>query len=785
MFELDAFLYRSRFLAAGLAILFILYCGLFVWLVVPFTDFAFHWRTEERLVILETPDSSLAAAVLRSGDVVLQIDGIPVHRSAGVFRGLAKSTYAYTIEREGQIITVQVPIPDRPTEIGLSYRVPTGFLALAFWLVGFVMLCFTRRDNHTATQVAYIFIGLAVSLTGVQAEILNVTGAWLSRPLWYVPLVGIFYLGCVPRSKPLSVSVRWLFRVLWVLAVVLGIFALVEALFLFPNHTSVDALLGVGLYELLLLIGGIAWLTSFFLLIIRSWRLPRLSYQRKQLIILLLFIGLAIMPVTVLTLLPRALVDIVILPFPLAISLFILVPSGYLFVIFRRGYLGLDAVFSKTILFLILALVTMVVYGSALAFIRTSFSLSSASIFQETLTFLPVLFLILYMSKPVDRLIQELFFGKVAQNQSLPQFTSALSLKPDLSTLETIVAQLAQDFQIPQALLVLVQDDGELTVITAVCNSDSPANLDALEPCTKPLLRSDARVDSQHPYWSNHPWAELILPIRVRGVLTGYLALARPHDGYFNAEQVAFLTQAANIIAVGSEAIFLFNASRHLSLQVLSARETERKNLSKDIHDRPVQSIAYATNVLHQVLLTPGACSPAVIPKIRQEIERLQKVMEELREISKGLFPPPIEMGLQMVVSDNVIRFERQFGLIIEQSLHASDAVLYQPPSLDLGTTVYGIIMESLNNVVKHAQTKRAWITIDETDDCLRVEIADDGVGCDIPSYTMPELIRKNHLGLVGMFDRADLVQGRLTICPRKPRGTSVVLEIPWRRKDE
>ncbi|MBK8989507.1 MAG: hypothetical protein IPM39_26195 [Chloroflexi bacterium] len=89
----------------------ILYCGLAVWLVVPFADFGFHWRPEERLVILEVPDSSLAASVLQPGDIVLQIDGTPVHRSAAVFSGLAKSAYTYTIQRGDQVCQRQLEMP--------------------------------------------------------------------------------------------------------------------------------------------------------------------------------------------------------------------------------------------------------------------------------------------------------------------------------------------------------------------------------------------------------------------------------------------------------------------------------------------------------------------------------------------------------------------------------------------------------------------------------------------------------------------------------------------------
>lgn len=131
-----------------------------------------------------------------------------------------------------------------------------------------------------------------------------------------------------------------------------------------------------------------------------------------------------------------------------------------------------------------------------------------------------------------------------------------------------------------------------------------------------------------------------------------------------------------------------------------------------------------------------------------------------------------------MVVADNVLRFERQFGLTIEQHWNAPLAAL-EGSSLEVSMAVYRVIMEALNNVVKHAQTSRASITISEISGHLRVEIADDGVGCNMSSFTVPELIRQRHLGLVGMYEWADLVEGRLMICPRQPRGTAVILEIP------
>ncbi|MCA9975513.1 MAG: hypothetical protein KC413_07175, partial [Anaerolineales bacterium] len=78
MYQLDALAYRGRYLAAAISLLFMLYCGLFLALAVPITDFGFHWRPENQLVILEVPETSLAQGLLQPGDVVLAVDGRPV-----------------------------------------------------------------------------------------------------------------------------------------------------------------------------------------------------------------------------------------------------------------------------------------------------------------------------------------------------------------------------------------------------------------------------------------------------------------------------------------------------------------------------------------------------------------------------------------------------------------------------------------------------------------------------------------------------------------------------------
>src|SRR5690606_34694496 len=105
-------------------------------------------------------------------------------------------------------------------------------------------------------------------------------------------------------------------------------------------------------------------------------------------------------------------------------------------------------------------------------------------------------------------------------------------------------------------------------------------------------------------------WLELLIPVIVRHEQIGFMGLSRPADGYFNAEQIQYLAQVADLVAVGSEAIMLFEVSRKISLQLLYAQESERKNLAAQIHDRPLQAITYVYHNLRHVLANSTSCQP-------------------------------------------------------------------------------------------------------------------------------------------------------------------------------
>lgn len=772
--DVNMLLYRGCKAAAFIAFLFGLYLNVYGWFFVPFADFGFYWRPEHQLKISVVDEDSLANPALQVEDEVLAIDGKPIHRSATVFTGTTQSSYQYTIRRGNDIQVAEVPFSAQPTEIGLSYRLPTGLLTLAFFVVGTAIFYFATEDNRVAIRVGYIFVVQAVAILGLQMELISVPGAWTSRLLWYVSGLTIPYLGLVPRNESLSPRVRQVFKWSTMTGLMLGIAAFLEAALLFPRFMSIEQLLGVGLYELALFIGGTGWLVAFVLLAVRARKILS-AYDKQQIQVLLFVMGLAILPVTVLTVLPRVLFGEPFLPFPVAILLFVLVPAGYFFVIYRRGYLGLDVVFSKMVIFVTLAIAMVAVYGSGLLTIQGQFHFAPGSILPATIMLLPTLLLTVYSAKPIDRLVQGLIFGPVMRNQSLPEFASALSSKPELSTLEYILQSVTKDFDISQAALLLLDDTGLLSLAAQINVTKWSPDDRHLQPFHQPLLRS-AVVDKIHHPLFNHNWIELALPVKVRSKQIGFLILARPRGGYFNAEQVAFLRRVTDMIAVGSEAIYLFKASRQLSSQLLSAQEMERKHLASLIHDQPLQMLTFANHNIDGILTSLRDSVPQAAQSLKEQAERIQMAMAELRDICVGLYPPVIDHGVEWVAEEVTEQFWQKFGLCVHKQLDISETTDY--PS-DVSTAVYKVMTEALNNVVKHARTQEAWVDLSYRDAVLRLVVADQGAGSRLHHCSASEVVRQQHLGLAGMFRWADLVNGRLSLTANEPHGTKVILEIP------
>jgi len=135
--------------------------------------------------------------------------------------------------------------------------------------------------------------------------------------------------------------------------------------------------------------------------------------------------------------------------------------------------------------------------------------------------------------------------------------------------------------------------------------------------------------------------------------------------------------------------------------------------------------------------------------------------ISELRNLARGMAPPFLdERGLGAALEALTLRspLNVRLAVTLDERL---------PRSVEAGA--YFVISEALTNVAKHAQTDRAWVTVESIDARLHVTIEDDGTG---GADTLGS-------GLVGMRQRVLALDGELSVDASSRGGTAVRAELP------
>jgi signal transduction histidine kinase len=152
-----------------------------------------------------------------------------------------------------------------------------------------------------------------------------------------------------------------------------------------------------------------------------------------------------------------------------------------------------------------------------------------------------------------------------------------------------------------------------------------------------------------------------------------------------------------------------------------------------------------------------------------------QGLLGGLRRIIGALRPIYLEdlglpSALQMLAEDAAASGK------VEVSFTSTGTPRRLSPGVEIA--VYRIAQEALTNVTRHARARGAGVVLGFEPDHLALTIQDDGVGFTLPDPDA-DPAAATHYGLMGMQERAELIQARLTIRSTPGAGTSVQLEVP------
>jgi len=216
-------------------------------------------------------------------------------------------------------------------------------------------------------------------------------------------------------------------------------------------------------------------------------------------------------------------------------------------------------------------------------------------------------------------------------------------------------------------------------------------------------------------------------------------------------------------------------ALRNLSKRILEAQENERRRVSRELHDGVNQILASAKFRIESLIEQIPRRSGRLKQEARKTKTLLDKVMLEVRRISRNLRPSELDdLGLTYAVRSLADEFSERTGIAVDLRLSEMENTL--TPEVEL--TLYRIIQEALTNVEKHARATRVSIALRKTDSLITARIEDNGKG-----LRQKKLIRGRGkdagLGFLDMHERLMVVHGDIEMSTSKPRGTAIEVHIP------
>ncbi len=212
-----------------------------------------------------------------------------------------------------------------------------------------------------------------------------------------------------------------------------------------------------------------------------------------------------------------------------------------------------------------------------------------------------------------------------------------------------------------------------------------------------------------------------------------------------------------------------------LAQRVVYAQEEERHRVSRELHDEAGQALA-ALKISLQLMRDDVATDSAGLASgLDDAVALVESTRDQIRLIARDLRPPSLDgLGLGMALEGFCNDFAKRTNLAIRYS---SSGDVTAPDAVEM--CLYRLLQEGLSNVAVHAAASRVDVALERDGAVIRLSIVDDGAGFEPAAVAgrSPE----SGLGLAGMRERIELLDGVLVIESASGRGTSITAELPVR----
>jgi signal transduction histidine kinase len=219
--------------------------------------------------------------------------------------------------------------------------------------------------------------------------------------------------------------------------------------------------------------------------------------------------------------------------------------------------------------------------------------------------------------------------------------------------------------------------------------------------------------------------------------------------------------------------------------KIISAQEEERKRIARELHDDTSQALAALAVSLETAQATPP---PEISRERLEEAKALAlRTLDGLHRLIFDLRPSVLDdLGLFSAIRWYAERHLEPLGVAVrcefsEPGARAGEAGERLPPQVE--TALFRVVQEAITNIAKHARAETVLIQCARREGAITIEIEDDGKGFDPSSLTGPAAEGRG-LGLLGIRERVELLEGEVQIESAPGRGTRIVVSVPWQAEE-
>jgi two-component system sensor histidine kinase UhpB len=204
---------------------------------------------------------------------------------------------------------------------------------------------------------------------------------------------------------------------------------------------------------------------------------------------------------------------------------------------------------------------------------------------------------------------------------------------------------------------------------------------------------------------------------------------------------------------------------------LIDAQESERRRISRQLHDDLNQKIATLSMGISQVKRKLPMQETALVVELDQLRENAATLTNDVRTLSHQLHPAVLEhLGLVTALESYLSSFRSEEHIDVKLTAEiGKERIPFQ-----VSICLYRVAIEALRNVSRHSDATSAAISLKRFDGVLELQVSDSGNGFDVETFK-----NGGGLGLISVEERLRLLQGSCEIYSAPGRGTKLVITVP------